>query len=150
MRSCGGGCLRSMGRQTSLRRAETCSREGATPRRVGLSRESRRREGVYNASFQDGLESCKHPNRSLGLSNVDVLGMCLNAHPLLCSHILHVYAAASEGGHCIHIGVDSDVVCSTIIGNARASARGMDDGRFHAFFVSFRFDTVQKTGDHIA
>ena len=33
----------------------------------------------------------------------------------------------------IHIGVGSDVVCSTLIGNARASTRGTDDRRFHAF-----------------
>ena len=36
----------------------------------------------------------------------------------------------------IHIGVGSGVVCSTLIGNARASVRGMDNRRFHAFFVS--------------
>ena len=37
-----------------------------------------------------------------------------------------------------HIGVGSDVVCSTAIGNARASVRGMDKGWFHAFFMSCR------------
>ena len=36
----------------------------------------------------------------------------------------------------IHIGVDSGVVCSTLMGNARASVRGIDNRRFHAFFVS--------------
>ncbi len=36
----------------------------------------------------------------------------------------------------IHIGVGSDVVCSTIIGNARASEGGIDNRRFHAFFMS--------------
>ena len=36
----------------------------------------------------------------------------------------------------IHIGVGSDVVCSTMIGNARASMRGTDSRRFHAFIMS--------------
>ena len=36
----------------------------------------------------------------------------------------------------IHIGVGSDVVCSTLIGNARASVRGIGSRRFHAFFMS--------------
>ena len=31
-----------------------------------------------------------------------------------------------------HIGVGSNVVCSTEIGNARALVRGMDNRRFHA------------------
>ena len=33
----------------------------------------------------------------------------------------------SLNGNDFHIGVGSDVVCSTIIGNARASTRGMDN-----------------------
>jgi len=34
-----------------------------------------------------------------------------------------------------HIGVDSGVVCSTIIGNARASVRGMDNRTIPRFFM---------------
>lgn len=34
-----------------------------------------------------------------------------------------------------HIGVGSGVVCSTLIGNARASVRGTDDKRFPRFFM---------------
>ena len=34
----------------------------------------------------------------------------------------------------IHIGVGSDVVCSTTIGNARASVRGMDNKTIPRFF----------------
>ena len=34
-----------------------------------------------------------------------------------------------------HIGVGSDVVCSTIIGNARASTRGMDNRKIPRFFL---------------
>ena len=37
----------------------------------------------------------------------------------------------------IHIGVGSDVVCSTIIGNASASVCGTDNRRFHAIFLFF-------------
>ena len=36
----------------------------------------------------------------------------------------------------IHIGVGSDVVCSTIIGNARASVRGIDNRTIPRFFLS--------------
>ena len=32
-----------------------------------------------------------------------------------------------------HIGVGSDVVCSTLMGSDRASVRGTDNRRFHAF-----------------
>jgi len=43
---------------------------------------------------------------------------------------------ASRGVMAIHIGVGSNVVCSTSIGNARASVRGTDDQQCsHAFFV---------------
>ena len=39
-----------------------------------------------------------------------------------------------------HIGVGSDVVCSTIIGNARASTRGMDNRTIPRFFMSIITD----------
>lgn len=39
-------------------------------------------------------------------------------------------------GYVIHIGVGSDVVCSTTIGNARASIRGMDNRTIPRFFMS--------------
>lgn len=40
-------------------------------------------------------------------------------------------------------GVGTSVVCSTGLGNAKASMRGTDDGTVHAFFVpiSYRFTT---------
>ena len=41
----------------------------------------------------------------------------------------------SFGYVCIHIGVGSNVVCSTSIGNARASVRGTDDSKFPRFFM---------------
>ena len=43
-------------------------------------------------------------------------------------------------GNGFHIGVGSDVVCSTIIGNARASVRGMDNRTIPRFFVSIIAD----------
>lgn len=36
----------------------------------------------------------------------------------------------------IHIGVGSDVVCSTGLGNARASISGMDNRTIPRFFMS--------------
>ena len=42
----------------------------------------------------------------------------------------------SLNGNDFHIGVGSDVVCSTIIGNARASVRGIDNRTIPRFFVS--------------
>ena len=38
-------------------------------------------------------------------------------------------------GYYIHIGVGSDVVCSTLIGNARASIRGMDNSDDSTLFL---------------
>lgn len=59
-----------------------------------------------------------------------------------CKHGLYLFGrndclSWSPNGMIIHIGVGSDVVCSTIIGNARASEGGIDNRRFHAFFVSY-------------
>ena len=44
------------------------------------------------------------------------------------------------GVYYIHIGVGSDVVCSILIGNARASICGTDSGTTHAFFMPQRQD----------
>ena len=46
-----------------------------------------------------------------------------------------VYEGLLKGSD-IHIGVGSDVVCSTIIGNARASVCGTDNGTISRFFMS--------------
>lgn len=47
-----------------------------------------------------------------------------------------------------HIGVDSYVVCSTIMGNARASMCGIDSRTFHAFlclyFIPYQLRTYWK------
>ena len=45
----------------------------------------------------------------------------------------------------IHIGVGSDVVCLTVMGNARALDGGTDNsGMFHVFFMYKR----QRSGSH--
>ena len=47
----------------------------------------------------------------------------------ICKGTIGVCCRYAKGLRCIyHIGVGSDVVCSTTIGNARASVRGMDKG----------------------
>ena len=46
----------------------------------------------------------------------------------------------SLNGNDFHIGVGSNVVCSTTIGNARASTRGMDNRTIPRFFVSIIAD----------
>ena len=52
--------------------------------------------------------------------------MCLYAS-LYRKWTLSVYHINKGKGSYIHIGVGSDVVCSTSIGNARASTRGTDN-----------------------
>ena len=49
-----------------------------------------------------------------------------------CSQMYYIGLYGTD----FHIGVGSDVVCSTIIGNARASTRGMDNRTIPRFFVS--------------
>ena len=46
-------------------------------------------------------------------------------------------------GCIFHIGVGSDVVCSTIIGNARASVRGIDNRTIPRFFMPILVDLTQ-------
>ena len=49
----------------------------------------------------------------------------------------------SLNGNDFHIGVGSDVVCSTIIGNARASVRGIDNRTIPRFFMPIIVDLKQ-------
>ena len=44
-----------------------------------------------------------------------------------------------------HIGVGSNVVCSTLIGNARASTCGMDNTEVHAFLCLFVSKNLENT-----
>ena len=46
----------------------------------------------------------------------------------------HAIASVPDWRKYIHIGVGSDVVCSTAIGNARASIRGTDNRTISRFF----------------
>ena len=43
-----------------------------------------------------------------------------------------------------HISVESNVVCSTSIGNARASMRGTDNRRFHVFLCNYVWSFLYK------
>ena len=49
----------------------------------------------------------------------------------------------SLNGNDFHIGVGSNVVCSTTIGNARASTRGMDNRTIPRFFMPIIVDLTQ-------
>ena len=52
----------------------------------------------------------------------------------ICTTFTLMQTIVSVNGCYTHIGVGSDVVCSTIIGNARASVRGMDSSTIPRFF----------------
>ena len=66
------------------------------------------------------------------IATVDVRGMCLYASPF--SQTALGLLSVLKGGY-IHIGVGSDVVCSTAIGNARASIRGTDNSEGSTSFL---------------
>ena len=53
-----------------------------------------------------------------------------------CTYVyfLHIGFNYSMWRHIYHIGVGSNVVCSTVSGNAKASEGGTDDERFPRFF----------------
>lgn len=53
------------------------------------------------------------------------------------------YSCSIEGKY-IHIGVGSDVACSTLIGNARASVGGTGNKTIPRFFVYFYILSNQK------
>ena len=80
-----------------------------------------------NALFEThwNLANSRKCQSEIELSNVDALGIWLYAY-------LIIYSRGVDN----HIGVGSDVVCSLGLGNARASVRGIDNRRFHAFFMS--------------
>ena len=66
---------------------------------------------------------------------------CVYTHPL-CQYGTQVFQTAL--GNYIHIGVGSDVVCSTTIGNARASESGMDGEDSTLFCVEHRTANEHK------
>lgn len=69
------------------------------------------------------------------LATVDVHGCdYITAWDVRCQHLLCLDKSKFvHHGVYFHIGVGSNVVCSTTIGNARASIRGTDDRSSHAF-----------------
>lgn len=105
----------------------------------GWGRSSLHRKGVYSTLCSWRVESSKFFNQSHELSN----GRCPGydffypAKTLLArsvsSRVRMVVSTCLFAGKIFHIGVGSDVVCSTLIGNDRASTRGTDNRRFHAF-----------------
>ena len=106
-------------RQDCLRRTE-----GQKPRSGRVGSWSQDIKGVYKRFVSRRAEISQITViRVLNLATVDVLGMCLYASPFPKMGIL----CSSVEGYYIHIGVGSDVVCSTLIGNARASVRGIDN-----------------------
>lgn len=99
-------------------------------------------------SVLDTSKSCNHRYYSLELSN----GRCpvlwfMSVREETYMGILYLFVwevwliPYRYSRRCIHNGVGSGVVCSTIMGNARASMCGMGNTRFHAFFV-FNLFTV--------
>ena len=73
----------------------------------------------------------------LNVATVDVPGVIISTPmPFHASHrctlLGMVYLCVFCMVSVFHIGVGSNVVCSTEIGNARALVRGMDNRRFHA------------------
>ena len=93
----------------------------------------------------DESKSSKFQNHVLNVATVDVLSVIIS-----CKHELSV-----SGGNIIvyiglqmvaviHIGVGSDVVCSTWLGSGRASVRGTKTGRSHAFLSLTEFCLEQS------
>ena len=77
------------------------------------------------------FETCRnsrklfHIIKVLNVATVDALGVIISIR------------GVSFHGKDYHIGVGSNVVCSTLIGNARASTRGMDNKTVHAFLCPY-------------
>ena len=127
-----------------------------TKRALGGKRESRHIEGVYfDALFETHRNLANLRYCSLELSNGRCPG-CDLYHSLwriLPARTISVRAQgvsipiysryAKAGTIYIHIGVGSDVVCSTTIGSARASMRGTDnrtDSRFFYALLKSKFN----------
>ena len=93
-----------------------------------MGEQSRHIKAFTNALFETRRNSRKAFQFTvLNIATVDVLG---------CGYITTFGIAifiAMPLGYIYHIGVGSNVVCSTVIGNARAAMCGMDNGTFHAF-----------------
>ena len=67
---------------------------------------------------------------------------CVYTHPFVEKHFRK--ECTLDIGYYIHIGVGSNVVCSTTIGNARASIRGIDNRTIPRFFV-YRVEPTTNT-----
>ena len=98
-----------------------------------MGRESRHNEGVYLTLRSWRIESSKFNNPVMNVATVDVPGVIISTPWRPCKHGLHpcrccrVHYTGLLTVAVFHIGVGSDVVCSTGLGNARALMRGMDN-----------------------
>ena len=131
-----------------------------TKRALGGKRESRHIEGVYfDALFETHRNLANLRIKVLNLATVDARGVIyitafgVSCQPELPARTISVRAQrvsipiysryAKAGAIYIHIGVGSDVVCSTTIGSARASMRGTDnrtDSRFFYALLKSKFN----------
>ena len=123
-----------------------------TKRALGGKRESRHIEGVYfDALFETHRNLANLRYCSLELSNGRCPGCDLyhslwrilpaRTIPVRAQGFLYLLfyynsRCAKAGAIYIHIGVGSDVVCSTTIGSARASMRGTDNRTDSRFFYA--------------
>lgn len=100
-------------------------------------------EGVYLTLCLRRTESCKIHNPVLNLATVDAPGVIISIPLRPYRYGLYPYGRSvsclygSYGGSISHIGVGSDVVCSTGLGNARALVRGTGNKKFPRFFYAF-------------
>ena len=97
-------------------------------------------KGVYSKRFV--LDESKLRNfqvQSTNIATVDVLGMCIYAHPLLLIwHLANVYVSnIGIGGWCAFTYRRGPCVArSTVLGNAKASIRRTsNENGSHAFFI---------------
>ena len=74
------------------------------------------------------FETCRNSRKLFHIIEV------LNVATVDAQGVIISIRGVSFHGKDYHIGVASNVVCSTLIGNARASMRGMDNRTVHAFF----------------
>ena len=107
-------------------------------------------EGVYfDALFETIRNLANLRIKVLNIATVDARGVIyITAFGVSCQPELYrsgtrgfytyIIRCAKTGAVYIHIGVGSDVVCSTLMGSARASDRGTDNRTDSRFFMSVR------------
>ena len=99
-----------------------------------MGKEARHNEGVYLTLClrQSGISQI-HSIKVLNLATVDAPGVIYPSAWFIDNHYCAILGAIGSCvyvpcGYGYHIGVGSDVVCSTLIGSGRASVRGTGNG----------------------